>query len=56
MEENGEKVIKIIFLGESQVGKTSLLHRFTKGIFKEQYAPVIRKTLISIKFLSLIRL
>lgn len=43
MEENVEKIIKIIFLGDSQVGKTCLLSRFVKGIFREAYAPVIQK-------------
>ena len=32
--ENDEEAIKVIFLGESKVGKTSLITRFTKDIFE----------------------
>lgn len=36
-----EKQIKIIFLGDDAVGKTSLIRRFAENIFRERYKPTL---------------
>lgn len=41
ISDNGNSVmmvrLKIAFVGDISVGKTSVMHRFTEGKFKESY-------------------
>jgi len=46
LEEFREFVYKIVILGESAVGKTSLLNRFCEGIFNEDYKPTLGANII----------
>ncbi len=36
-----EKQVKIIFLGDDKVGKTSIIRRFAENIFRERYKPTL---------------
>ena len=37
----GEKVVKILIMGDSGVGKTCLLLRFSEDVFSESHIPTI---------------
>jgi GTPase SAR1 family protein len=37
----GEKVVKILVMGDSGVGKTCLLLRFSEDVFSESHVPTI---------------
>ena len=41
MESAEPTLIKIVIVGDAQVGKTSLLQRYVNDIFPEEYLPTI---------------
>jgi small GTP-binding protein len=41
MERRGDILAKILILGNSQVGKSSILNQFTDGIFSETIGPTL---------------
>ena len=41
------ETFKVILLGDSSVGKTSILQRFSKGVFKKDLEPTIGAHFIS---------
>jgi GTPase SAR1 family protein len=41
MEKKGDLRVKILILGNSQVGKSSILNQFTEGCFTETIPPTL---------------
>ena len=40
-KKTGANCVRAIILGNSQVGKTSLINRYTDGVFDESFAPTL---------------
>ena len=40
-KKTGTNCVRVIILGNSTVGKTSLINRYTDGIFDESFAPTL---------------
>ena len=38
------KPLRIVFLGDAEVGKTSIIHQFLYGIFTERTSPTLGKS------------
>lgn len=36
-----ERVFKVVFVGDSGVGKSSFIHRYCQGIFKDTFSATI---------------
>ena len=47
--ENGEETFKIVVLGESRVGKTSITVRFCKGEFDERQVSTLNAAFLEQK-------
>ncbi len=43
MEENFDRELKVLVIGNGQVGKTSMIRRFAKGVFTDEYKKTIGK-------------
>lgn len=41
MNQNNELIFKILILGESRVGKSSVLNQFTENVFVENLPPTL---------------
>lgn len=41
MDRKGDILAKILILGNSQVGKSSILNQFTEGVFTETIPPTL---------------
>jgi Ras-related protein Rab-23 len=41
MEEDFERDVKIILIGDGRVGKTSMIKRFCKGVYTDEYKKTI---------------
>lgn len=38
------KPLRIVFLGDAEVGKTSIIHQFLYGVFTERTSPTLGKS------------
>jgi len=41
MEESFDRELKVLVIGNGQVGKTSMIKRFAKGVFTDEYKKTI---------------
>lgn len=45
MEEDFDRELKVLVIGNGHVGKTSMIRRFAKGVYTDEYKKTIGKAL-----------